>query len=219
MPKVIVFDFDLTLVDSLDGFFECHTFAANALSLPQPSHEAVARLIGTPLPIAFAELYGAERASLADEYLRLYQARADEVMVPKTHLLPGVDETVRLLHGAGFRLAIVSQKRRYRIDPVLQREGLADAFAVVLGDEDLPALKPDPRGLLLAIERLAAQPDEAIYVGDTVIDAEAARRAGIAFVALLSGPTQREDFAPYEILAVLKGVAALPAFLGVESAV
>jgi phosphoglycolate phosphatase len=77
------------------------------------------------LPLAFEALYGTEHASLTDQYLRLYQARADDVMVPSTHLLPGAAEAVRALHDAGFRLAIVSQKRRYRIDPVLQRESSA----------------------------------------------------------------------------------------------
>jgi phosphoglycolate phosphatase len=62
-------------------------------------------------------------------------------------------------------------------------------------------------------------PSDALYVGDTVIDAEAARRARIAFVAVLSGPTEREDFGAYDSLAMLESVAELPAFLGVESTV
>jgi phosphoglycolate phosphatase len=217
--KAIVFDFDLTLVDSMDGFFDCHSYAAAALGLPQPARDAVARLIGTPLPVAFVALYGEAQKSLADQYLRLYQRRADEVMVDSTHLLDGAGATVHLLAGAGLRLAIVSQKRRYRIEPVLEREGLRDAFDVVLGDEDLPALKPDPRGLLLATGRLAVEPSDAVYVGDTVIDAEAARRAGVPFVAVLSGPTGRREFDGYEPLTVLEGVSELPAFLGIRSTV
>ena len=67
----------------------------------------------------------------------------------------------------------------------------------MLGGEDVPAFKPDPRGLLLALERLAVAPADAIYVGDTTIDAEAAANAGLRFVAVLTGPTTRADFAPY----------------------
>jgi phosphoglycolate phosphatase len=213
--KALIFDFDLTLADSSPGFDACHLFAARQLGLTPPDNEAVRRTIGTPLPLAVPLLYGDAIAGRLDDYIRLYQAQADEVMTPLTVMLPGASEAVRRLREAGLHLAIVSQKLRYRVEQVLDREAIRDCFAAVLGAEDVPAFKPDPRGLLLALERLAVAADDALYVGDTTIDAAAAANAGLRFVGVLTGPTTRNDFAPYATHALLHSVVELPALLGI----
>ena len=209
----IVFDFDLTLADSRAGFEECHRHAAELLGLPVPTPEAAGRTIGTPLPLAFVDLYGAGVAERAEDYVKLYQARADAVMTGLTTMLPGAAAALQSLASAGLRLGIVSQKLRYRVEDVLRREDLLDCFGVILGGEDVPAFKPDPRGLLMAVERLEATREEVVYVGDTTIDAEAARNAGIGFVGLLSGYATRADFDTYKPLAVLRDVGELPEYL------
>jgi phosphoglycolate phosphatase len=213
-PRALIFDFDLTLADSTAGFDASHHYAAERLGLPPPDSDAVRRTIGIPLPFAVPILYGPAIDGRVDDYIRLYQARADEVMTELTVMLPGASETVRRLKAAGLPLAIVSQKLRYRVEAVLQREQIRDCFDVILGGEDVPAFKPDPSGLLLALQRLDVPASDALYIGDTTIDAEAARNAHLRFVALLTGPTPRQDFAPYKPLTVLDSVSDLPAHLG-----
>ncbi|HWC30057.1 MAG TPA: HAD hydrolase-like protein, partial [Dehalococcoidia bacterium] len=129
--KAVIFDFDLTLVDSSPGFDACHDFAARSIGLTPPPLEAVRRTIGTPLPIAVPMLYGDAVDGRVDEYVLIYQAKADEVMTELTVILPGVAETLRKLHQAGLPLAIVSQKLRYRVEDVLQRESIGEFFTVV----------------------------------------------------------------------------------------
>jgi len=160
------------------------------------------------LPLAFVELYGASDDATIKSYVGTYQARADDVMTPLTRLLPGTAAMVRELRKRSLALAIVSQKLRFRVEDVLRREGLLSSFDVVIGGEDLTRLKPDPEGLLLALARLSLS--DAIYVGDTVIDAGAAENAGLPFVAVLSGVTSREEFAPYRPAAILDDLTALP---------
>lgn len=217
LPRAIVFDFDLTLADSTPGFVECHEFAAARMGLVTPDSDAVGRTIGTPLPLAFRELYAVDDEDVAREYVRLYQARADEVMTGLTVMLDGAADALRTIAAAGIPLAIVSQKLRYRVEAVLQREGLLDVFAAILGGEEVPELKPDPRGLLLAVERLGSQPGQAIYVGDTSIDAEAARRAHVPFIAVLTGFQSAGDFGPYSPVAVLDSVRELSSYLSISS--
>jgi phosphoglycolate phosphatase len=211
----IVFDFDLTLADSSRGFIACHNFAAASFGLTPPSPEAIAASIGTPLDLVFPRFYGQDKVALEEAYVRAYQEHADEVMTGLTVMLPGAPEAIGKLGSSGYKLGIVSQKLRYRVEDVLRRESLLECFGVVLGGDDIPAFKPDPRGLLMAVEQLGAGTSSALYVGDTVIDAEAARRAGLPFVAVLTGATVREDFDSYSPLAMLASVAALPTFLGV----
>jgi phosphoglycolate phosphatase len=211
----IVFDFDLTLADSRPGFVACHAYAAGTLELPAPEPDAINRTIGMPLPIAFVELYGLERAGLAEEYTRLYQRRADEVMTDLTEMLPGATDALLDLQEAGYALGIVSQKLRYRVEAVLKREGLLDCFSCIIGGEDAPDFKPDPRGLLLALERLGAGASAALYVGDTTIDADTAQRAAVGFIAVLTGYAEPQEFMPYAPLAILDSVEDLPVLLGV----
>jgi len=213
-PRAVIFDFDLTLADSSPGFEACHRHAAERLGLTPPTFDAVRRSIGTPPHLAVPMLYGPAVEGRVDEYLDIYQPHADEVMGPLTVVLPGSREVIGALNAAAIPMAIVSQKLRYRVEEVLQREGLLDAFACVLGGEDVPAFKPDPSGLLLALERLGIPASDAIYVGDTTIDAEAAANAGLRFVAVLTGPTTRDDFASHTSAAILDTVAGLPGLIG-----
>lgn len=210
--RAIIFDFDLTLVDSRLGFVDAHEYARTRLSLPEIAAEAAVRTIGTPLPDAFRLLYPGHEMAM-EEYMALWQARADEAMTGLTSVLPGVPQAVRALHAAGMALGIVSQKRRYRIEAVLEREGLLDCFAAVVGGDDAPEFKPDPSGILMVLRRMEATAERAVYVGDTVIDAEAASRAGLPFIAVLSGFATRDDFLVHQPLAVLESVADLPALL------
>lgn len=213
-PAAVVFDFDLTLSDSRPGFVEGHRHAVEALGLPMPSEYAIARAIGTPLARALPTLIPGLDEATSAEYIRLYRLRADEVMEAMTVMLPGANQAVLALQHAGLRIAIVSQKFRYLIENVVRSEGLT--FDVILGGEDVPAYKPDPGGLLLALQRLAVPPDDALYVGDTVIDAQAAANAGLRFIGVLTGPTTREELAVQPHLALLDSVRQLPAYLGVS---
>jgi phosphoglycolate phosphatase len=167
-------------------------------------------MMGTPLHDAFRLLFAEEHHPLTDDYVRLWQARADAVMSDLTEMYPHVHDAVGALRRQGLMTGIVSQKLRHRIEDVLAREGLSESFDVVVGGGDVASFKPDPEGLLLALERLRVQPEAAIYVGDTVIDAQAAANAGVPFVAVVSGVTPRSAFEPLGPVAVLDGIAGLP---------
>jgi phosphoglycolate phosphatase len=174
--RAIVFDFDYTLADSSRGAVACITFALDALGLPAVSAEAAKRTIGLSLPDTFLELAGPQHAAQSDKFARLFIKQADQVMSGLTVLFESVPEVIEKLRSQGFSLGIVSTKFRYRIESVLRREGLLDAFAVIIGGEDVAKHKPDPTGLLTAVERLGGAPESALYVGDSVTDAQTAER-------------------------------------------
>ena len=207
--RAVIFDFDFTLVDSSRGFIACHDFACRELSLPEVAPQASMAMMGTPLAEAFRLLFPEEHHPLTNEYVRLWQLRADEVMTDLTETYPDAHPTITELREQGLGLGIVSQKLRRRIEAVLERDGMAVCFDAVVGGEDITAFKPDPEGLLKAAQRLGVRPAEAIYVGDTVIDAQAAANAGLPFVAVVSGVTPAEAFEQFNALAVLPGIAGL----------
>lgn len=154
-------------------------------------------------------LVGPEYVRYTDEFTRLFVQRADEVMTGMTQLFDIVPQTVAALQNLGIRLGIVTLKYRYRIESVLKREQLTDAFEVIIGFEDGAEQKPNPTGLLTAIERLNCIRQNCFYVGDSVTDAKTAQRADIDFIAVLSGVTPRASFEDYDVYAVLKDISGL----------
>lgn len=210
----IIFDFDYTLADSSEGVIECANYALRRLGLPTATDDAIRRTIGMSLSRTLTALAGAEHSALGDEFQRLFIERADEVMHDATVVYDFVPALTAALREPGLTLGIVSSKGRWRIQRILQREGLEDRFTVIIGGEDVDALKPDPTGLLRAVARLDTPKKRCLYVGDSTTDAETARRAGVRFAAVLSGVTPREAFAEYAPVAVLESAADLPGALG-----
>lgn len=216
--RAILFDFDYTLADSSRGIVICVNYALTSMGLLPVAAEQIHPTVGLPLEEMFTRLAPSEPVTRAGEFKRCFVAHADKVMNPLTTLFPGAPETIRELHRQGLALGIVTTKFRYRIEGVMRRDGLLDAFGVVIGAEDVARLKPAPDGLWLACERLGIGRDVTLYVGDSPTDAEAAWRAGLPFVGVRSGVTSAEAFAPFGPLAVLPTVSDLIAWLAASPA-
>ena len=217
--ETVIFDFDYTLADSSSGVIECVNYALSGIGLTTASHDAIRRTIGLSLPHTLEALAGREHAPLADEFQRLFIERADDVMADATRLYDFVPKLTDTLLRHGIALGIVSSKFRRRIQEILQRAGIDGRFGVIVGGEDVAEFKPHPWGLLHAVASLNARADRCLYVGDSVTDAETAKRAEIAFAAALSGVTPRAAFAEYAPYLLLASAAELPAALGIEAGV
>ena len=206
--RTIIFDFDYTLVDSARGTIDGVNFAFEKMGLPIASDDAVRRTIGLSLPDILTALAGDTYTKHVDEFTRLFLQRADETMVALAEFYAGVPQTVKALRGLGIQLAIVSQKARRYIQPILEKENLLEPFEAIVGGGDA-TYKPDPEGLLPAVAQTGSVPANCLYVGDSVTDAETARRADIAFIAVLSGVTPRSAFEDYDIYEILEDVSGL----------
>ena len=206
---VVIFDFDYTLADSSRGVLECINHAFKGMDLPKVAAEDAQRTIGLSLPNILVTLAGMEQEGRAGEFARLFVEKANEVMTDQTSVFEEVPEVIRRLKDEGVTLGIVSTKFRRRIEEILGREDLLEPFDVIVGGEDVSRHKPDPEGLLAAIERLGGSPSGSLYVGDSVTDAETARRAGVPFAAVLNGVTPREAFKDYPAYRILDDLGEL----------
>ena len=211
----VIFDFDYTLADSSEGVIECANYALWRLGLPDASDDAIRRTIGLSLPRTLTALAGEEHTGLGEEFMRLFLERAVEVMPGASLVYEFVPSLLDTLSNRGIKVGIVSSGRRRRISATLHRYGLDGRFEVIVGSEDVEELKPAPSGLLRAIDSLGTRKERCLYVGDSVTDAETARRAGVRFVAALSGVTEREAFEDYEPVIVLRSAGELPGALGI----
>lgn len=211
--RAIVFDFDYTLADSSQGAFECINFALAEMRLAPVTIEAVCRTIGLSLNETFLSLGNHHEPHRCTEFYRLFVRRAEEVMSDLTVLYETVPATIHSLRQQGLRLGIVSTKYRRRINQVLEREALLHGFEIVIGGEDVEQHKPHPEGLFEAMKKLESPVESVVYVGDSTVDAELAKRAGVPLIVVLSGVTPRSDFAEYSPLAILNNVSELPQLL------
>ena len=211
--RAVLFDFDYTLADSSDAIVECFGAGLAALGLPAAAPDAIRRTIGLPLPDALRVLHGIEDSALAERFRAGFHVLADRIMHERTRVFAPVADVIAGLRDAGLATAICSTKRRDQIERILARHALGDHFDAIVGGEDVPRHKPAPDALLLALSRLGVEPERALYVGDHRVDAEAASHAGIEFVAVLSGPSPRTDFAGRAVRAFLGSLADLPALL------
>jgi phosphoglycolate phosphatase len=211
--QAVIFDFDYTLADSSQGAIECINFALDEMGLDQVSAEAACRTIGLSLNETFLTLAKHHEPRRGDEFHRLFVQRAEEVMTNLTVLYESVPTTIEALRERGLRLGVVSTKYRRRINEILEREGLLHDFQVVIGGEDVEQHKPHPQGLLQAIEKLECSSAAAMYVGDSVVDAELAKRAGVPLIVVLSGVTPKGHFDSYKPMAMLENISELPGFL------
>jgi phosphoglycolate phosphatase len=204
LPKAVLFDFDYTLADSSAAVVDCCSGALAVMGLPAATPEEIRRTIGLSIPDTLARLAGEEHRHRALEFRMHWRKRSDLIMVEQTYLYAEARTAAAALREHGVAAGIVSTKWRQRIVDVLERESLIDHFAVIVGGDNVSEHKPDPEGLLAAADSLGAEPAEVIYVGDSTTDAKAADRAGMGFVAVLSGVTEAsefEEFAPLRVLA------------------
>jgi phosphoglycolate phosphatase len=88
-----------------------------------------------------------------------------------------------------------------------------DLFDVVIGHEDVARAKPAPDALVAALSRLGVGADRALYVGDHPVDAAAAAGAGVPFLAVLTGPSLRDEFGAHAVREYLASIDEVPAAL------
>jgi len=205
----VIFDFDLTLADSSKGIIECANYAFERMELPRPPAHEVLRTIGLPLNATFSHLSGGNDTASATRFSELFVEQANRVMADLTVLYPQVEPVLRELRSRGAALAIVSTKFRYRIEEILGRYGMIDAVDLIVGGEDVTHHKPDPEGLLKAIEKLAVSPKRAIYVGDHPLDGIAASNAEIDFIAVMTGFSHESEFSS-KVTCFLRDLGGLP---------
>ena len=205
----LLFDFDFTLADSSQGIFKCINYALRKMNLSEHNYKTIKQTIGYSLPETFKMLTKRNSEEEAHHFVKFFVEKADEIMNLDTKVYPEVFELIPKLKERCFKIGIISTKYRYRIQGVLEKENLDRYFDTIIGGEDVSNHKPHPEGLYMAIKNLGVTKKEAWYVGDSLVDAKAAKQAGIEFIAVLTGTTKEDDFAKEKYGTIIKQLVDL----------
>lgn len=194
--RLFLFDLDGTLIDSKADI-------ANSVNL------VLAKLDLSPLPVSrIVDFVGKGVKKLLERTLReIYHREPEDGLIEKgieffreeyrNHLLDNtclyqnVEEALNRLSWAD--LAVVSNKPERYSRPILEGLEIADRFIAIFGEETTHAYKPDPAPLKVAMEFCGAVPSETVMVGDSSIDIEAGRAAGVITCAVTGGYHSREQ--------------------------
>jgi phosphoglycolate phosphatase len=183
--RLLIFDLDGTLVDSVRDICEALNYAIGPS--PEPvSLEETKAMIGEGVTTLLAKLLmqrhvTTERTVLLRSFLDYYSSHLNIHTAP----YPGVRETLDSL--SGYKKAVVSNKLQRLSVRVLELFNLIDYFDYVMGGDMTPERKPSPKAILPVLEQFKVKPAEALLIGDSIYDVEAGYSAGVKTVAAMYG--------------------------------
>ena len=187
-----IFDLDGTLLDTVPDLIALTNRILNEFGFPERSREDVISFVGgglrrfleLALP-SYATDSDVDRAiALWEEWFIDYYEHTDPY--------EGIPELLEALRARGCKTAIFSNRDQEGVDLLIERSPIG-GFDLMLGTSDEIPRKPDPAGVIAAIEVLGAPPERAIYIGDTPGDIVAGNEAGCTTAAVLGGYHSKEE--------------------------
>ncbi len=185
MKKLILYDLDGTLADTRQDIINGVRYVLETLKGTDLTDDEIKDCVGTGLHALIKQVFRTEDEKLADRGAKLYREHYKKHMLDHTRLYPGASEFLEYFKDR--KQAVITNKPNPFSSQILEALGVAHFFiAILAGDNGLP-FKPDPAAIHHLIGQTSAQPEEVIFVGDSPIDIQAARNAGVEVVTLSHG--------------------------------
>ena len=209
MIKLILFDLDGTLIDSLEDLAQAVNHALGLRGLPLHTVAEYRRMVGHGVrnlvkqaletPGGGSLIPGSDPGSLSDEYIdsaladfkAYYQAHIDV----HTRPYPGIPELLTDLQVHGIQLAVASNKFQEGTEYLIQRFFPGIRFVAILGNRPGAPLKPDPEIVQEVLRKANVHPADALLVGDSPTDMKTAANGGIESIAVTWGYRTAEELA------------------------
>ncbi|HCT98688.1 MAG TPA: hydrolase [Methylococcaceae bacterium] len=200
---LIIFDWDGTLVDSIDWIARCLQNAANETRHPTPDYQLAKDVIGLSIEKAIAALFPDANEEEVHALVERYETAYFSKKMSRDDLFTGVYEMLEALKNQGYQLAIATGKTREGLDEALRATGTADLFSITRCADETQS-KPHPKMLEEIMAHLNVPPSRTLMVGDSTHDLQMALNAGVASVGVASGSHDAQalyDYKPLHCLA------------------
>lgn len=218
MPiKLVIFDWDGTLMDSAAMIVNCFNAATRDVGLPQRGAREVRQIIGLSLHDAFKTLIPRASPDQRSRLIERYRAHFLTLEPTAMPLFPGVTQYLRELYAQRYLLAVASGKSRRGLEKALNDTGTTPYFVSTrCADEALS--KPHPQMVLDILQDTGISPREAIVVGDTVFDLQMAMAARVDAVAVTYGVHELDQLRQHQPLACVNSFPEVYEWINRQSA-
>lgn len=192
LPRLVMFDLDGTLVDSVPDLAAAVDRMLLELGRPAAGLDAVRHWVGNGAQVLVRRALAGDidhagvNDALAEQALALFMdayAESHDLTV----VYPGVQDTLRWLRKRGVEMALITNKPERFVGPLLDQMKLGSYFRWIIGGDTLAQKKPDPAALLFVMQMAGVTPQQALFVGDSRSDVLAAKAAGVQCVGLTYG--------------------------------
>ena len=177
--KLVIFDLDGTLIDSAKDIAHSVNELRERMDRSPLPLDVIESYIGNGVRVLLERAFGDAAAAAIDEAQRMYLPIYRRRLLDNTRAYPGVVETLDELQNGGRTLAVLTNKPRRESLMILEGLGLRKYFRSVYGGDSFERKKPDPSGVRHLLDEEGRTPDEVLFVGDSRVDLETARNAGV----------------------------------------
>jgi phosphoglycolate phosphatase len=209
--RAVLFDFDMTLMDTSYIINECTNMLADAKGLRRVSREETLAVIGLSIEDSWRTLWGKFEPEWLDHYRNEFRLKEEEGF----RQFPGTMDTPARLREAGVKTGVVSNRRFARM--AVEKSGMSGLFDVIIGLENVANAKPHPEPILTALDEISVPPESAVYVGDTTIDMNAAAAAGVRGLGMTTGNYGAEQLMEAGAEWVCSDLLEIPRVIGISS--
>jgi phosphoglycolate phosphatase len=211
--KLLIFDLDGTLIDSLSDLTDATNHMLGLFGRPALIESQVRLLVGQGARSLVARAMPDASVDEVERGLAAFLDYNEAHIADRTRPYPGVVATLERLRDGGCPLAIVSNKNVALCREVLAILGIGDFFAAVLGADSLPTRKPSPDPVLKLVHDFGVGPADAAMVGDSINDIAAGRGAGVVTVGCTWGYGDISELAEADFrIDTFAELTALPLF-------
>lgn len=215
--RLLVFDWDGTLMDSVGTIVTCTQAVVAELGLAELPEQTIRDSVGLGLRESIENIVPGCTDELFERIMESYRRHWHEVYRDTPVLFAGVAEMLRGLAEKGYLLAVATGKSRRGLDHSLVQTGLAELFHTTRTVDEAFS-KPHPQMLLDILDELGVPAKAAVMVGDTTYDLEMARNAGTAAIGVCSGSHCRAELESFDPVVCLERAVDLPGWLAESQA-
>ena len=200
---LIIFDWDGTLIDSIDWIASCLQQAADQCGIAVPEAQAAKNVIGLSINNAMQTLFPEIDPHTQAQLVACYSQQYNSKQISPDDLFPGVYAMLVELKESGYQLAVATGKTRVGLQKALQATGTEELFCVTRCADET-ASKPDPKMLLEIIQHTQAAKERTLMIGDSIHDLQMALNAPISAIAVSCGANSAELLQQYHPLLCLQ---------------
>lgn len=190
--RLIIFDMDGTILNTIDDLADCTNYALRKLGLPERTLGEVRNFVGNGIAkLIDRSVPAGTDAVIRDKVYEQFTAYYKEHCADKTRPYDGIVELLGKLHESGYKTAVVSNKADFAVQD-LCAEYFDGLFDMAVGAKDGVAKKPAPDSVNEVLDRLGIDRQDAVYIGDSDVDIATAANSGLDSIIVEWGFRDRE---------------------------